>query len=146
MAGLLLYAYRTTLPQTVLPQVSPEGALFGGVSLSLEFATTSAARERGLSGRTDLPATSAMLFAFPRDDRYGFWMKGMLIPLDIFWLDAQGRVVHVAAEVSPASYPHVFYPPVPARYVLETMAGFARTHAVATGTQLTLQKFPTVTQ
>ena len=85
-----------------------------------------------------------MLFAFPRDALYGFWMKDTLVPLDIFWLDEEGRVVSMALEVATSSYPDVFYPSAPARYVLETVAGFARAHSIATGTVLLLKKFPSV--
>ena len=69
-----------------------------------------------------------------------------LIPLDIFWLDAQGQVVHVEREVATSTFPRVFYPPVAARHVLETTAGFARTHSAGVGTLLRLQNFPSVSE
>ena len=87
-----------------------------------------------------------MLFSFPKDGRYGFWMKDTLVPLDIFWLDEQGRVVSIAEQVAPATYPDVFYPSAPARYVLETAAGFAQAHAIKTGTPLLLKNLKSVTQ
>jgi uncharacterized membrane protein (UPF0127 family) len=87
-----------------------------------------------------------MLFVFPKDDFYGFWMKDTLVPLDMFWLDHKGHVVWTAQEVATSSYPHVFYPSAPARYVLETAAGFANIHGVATGTPLLLNNFPTVSE
>ncbi len=121
-------------------------AEFGGVSLNIDYATTTAARERGLSGRASIPSDYGMLFVFPKDDRYGFWMKDTLVPLDMFWLDAQGRVVSIAEDVSPSSFPHVFYPSVPARYVLETASGFAAAHGIVTGTPLLLKDFPSVSQ
>lgn len=121
-------------------------AEFGGVSLRLEYATTEAEREQGLSGRESIPSDYGMLFAFPKDDRYGFWMKDTLVPLDIFWLDDKGQVVFVARDIATSTYPSVFYPSEPARYVLETAAGFAREHNVATGTVLTLKNLPTVSQ
>lgn len=87
-----------------------------------------------------------MLFVFPTERLEGFWMKDMLIPIDIFWLDAQGQVVSMQVDVQPGSYPDVFYPVVPARWVLETSAGFAQRAGVATGTTLRLQKFPDVSE
>lgn len=121
-------------------------ASFGGVSLRLEYATTTEARERGLGGRTSLDPDQAMLFVFPEDDYFGFWMNDMLIPIDIFWLNAQGQVVSIEENVDPLTYPNVFYPTEPARYVLETAAGFAEANSIATGTPLLLKKFPTVTE
>lgn len=121
-------------------------AEFGGVSLRLDYATTEATRELGLGGRTSVPDDYGMLFVFPRDDRYGFWMKDTLVPLDMFWLDSKGQVVYIAQNVATSSYPYVFYPSVPARYVLETAAGFAQEHNIATGTPLHLKNLPSVTE
>jgi uncharacterized membrane protein (UPF0127 family) len=73
-------------------------------------------------------------------------MKDTLMPLDIFWLDAEGHVVSLREDVATSSYPNVFYPSAPARYVLETVAGFAREHDIKTGTPLQLKNFPTVSE
>lgn len=135
LAGFI-YFYRTS------PPTLPPPASFGGVSLTLEYATTSSERELGLGGRSGLADDHAMLFVFSTPDRYGFWMKDTLIPLDMFWLDDQGRVVWKEENVATSTYPTVFYPPVPVRYVLETNAGFAKAHGVATGTPLILQSWP----
>jgi uncharacterized protein len=143
IAGAGLVAYRTS--STPAARKSPT-AEFGGVSLRIEYATTSEARERGLGGRTEIQKDYGMLFVFPKDGLHGFWMKDTLVPLDIFWLDAQGHVVSIAAGVVTSSYPHVFYPTEPARYVLETAAGFARAHQVIIGTPLILKNLPTVSE
>ena len=130
VGAVFLYRTETPLEQT---------AEFGGVSLRLEYAMTPEARERGLGGRTEIQKDYGMLFVFPVDDYYGFWMNDMLMPIDIFWLDERGAVVFIEESVAPSTYPHVFYPPTPARYVLETAAGFTRAHEVATGTPLVLK-------
>jgi len=121
-------------------------AEFGEVSLRLEYALNDAERELGLGGRTSVPEGYGMLFVFPDDDRYGFWMKDMLVPIDMFWLDAQGQVVYIVADVATSTYPSVLYSSVPARYVLETAAGFARAHRIVKGTPLQLKNFPSVTE
>lgn len=135
----LLVFYRT-------PQTEGNTTSFGGVSLILDYATTTAARERGLGGRRELPDNYGMLFAFNHADTYGFWMKDMLVPIDIFWLDDKGRVVSMMTYVEPDTYPTVFYPTDPARYVLETAAGFGEAHGIATGTPLVLKKLPNVSE
>ena len=139
VCGVFLYTYKTPL------RVQPT-AEFGGVSLKLEYATTTAERELGLGGRKNIPSDYGMLFVFPVDDYYGFWMNDMLVPIDIFWLDSQGQVVSIQEDVPASSYPDVFYPTAPARYVLETVAGFARAYSIATGTPLLLKNFPSVTE
>lgn len=138
----LLFFYRTS---SIVP-VEALTAEFGGVSLRIEYATTVAERKRGLSGRKSVPNDYGMLFVFPKDDYYGFWMKDMLVPLDIFWLDGKGHVVSFVPEVATSTYPNVFYPIKPARYVLETAAGFALTHGIATGTPLLLKNLPSVSE
>lgn len=135
--GGVLYVYETETP--VVQRVD-----FGGVSLRVEVAATPEARERGLGGRTSVPDDYGMLFSFSEDGLYGFWMKDMLVPIDMFWLDDKGQVVSMEARVATSSYPRVFYPSVPARYVLETMAGFAERYGIATGTPLLLKNLPTV--
>jgi len=140
--GSLTVLYKTTPPGETWESVAD----FGGVSLKLEYATTSLARERGLGGRVNVPEDTAMLFVFPQDDRYGFWMKDMRVPIDIFWINSQGQVVYLEQDVATSTYPNGFYPTISARYVLETAAGFARAHGIHTGTPLELKKFPTVTE
>lgn len=135
--GVLIY---WTQNYTALP-VTGE---FGGVSLRIELATTSEAQEVGLGGRINVPDGYGMLFVFNKADKYGFWMKDMLVPIDIFWLDENYRVVSFMTEVATSTYPNVFYPSTPAQYVLETVHGFAGAHNVATGTPLLLQNFELV--
>lgn len=130
-AAVLIYVYRTGS--------EPEGSpTFAGVSLRLDYATTSVAQERGLGGRAYVPEDYGMLFVFDTSDYYGIWMKDMLVPIDIFWLDDNGHVVSMALDVSTSTYPDIFRPSARARYVLETAAGFGRRHDVATGTPLIL--------
>lgn len=146
IVGASFLSYRTS-PE-VLSDISglAQTAEFGGVSLRIEYATKPEERARGLGGRNEIPDDYGMLFVFPKDGLHGFWMKDTLVPLDIFWLDVKGQVIYIAADVATSSYPDVLYPTAPARYVLETAAGFARAHNIATGTLLRLQKFPDVSE
>jgi hypothetical protein len=149
-----LFFYRTIrTEESILPEAS-----FGGVSLRVEYAITETARERGLGGRTSIPSDYGMLFVFPNKDYYGFWMKNTLVPLDIFWLNdstdsesisgekGQLIVVSMSLNIATSTYPDVFYPSAPARYVLETAAGFAQAHLIATGTSLLLKNLPNVSK
>ena len=145
IAIILASVYRTSSTE-VTKEASPATTEFGGVSLRLEYATTTASRERGLGGRTSIDKDYGMLFIFGRDGRYSFWMKDTLVPLDMFWLDSKGQVIFTAEDVATSSFPHVFYPTSPARYVLETAAGFSREHAIATGTPLYLKNIPIVSE
>lgn len=141
LAALLVY---TTPPAPIAGQAPT--ATFGGVSLRLEYATTTADRELGLGGRESIPGDYGMLFVFPKADRYGFWMKDMLTPIDMFWLDDKGQVVYIIRDAATSTYPSVFYPSAPALYVLETEAGFASAHSITIGTPLLLKSFPSVSE
>lgn len=92
-------------------------------TILVKQAKTLEERENGLSGTSELPVGQGLLFTFPVPDRYGFWMKDMNYPIDMFWFDSQFKLVNKELSVSPDTYPNVFYPPVPATYVLETRAG-----------------------
>lgn len=95
-------------------------------TLRAETALSSKAQELGLSGRRCMPDGTAMLFAFPSSGLQCFWMKGMRFSIDIIWLDDQKKILHVAENISPSTYPsQIFCPPVNAKYVIEVPGGSA---------------------
>ena len=110
----------------------------GVVSVAVEVADTESLRERGLSGRSDLRSGNGMLFVFDTDGLWNIWMKDMRFPIDIVWADVDGKVVTVALDIAPETYPEVFSPSSPARYVLELPAGFAAAHGIVEGGQIML--------
>jgi len=135
---LVAFFYMQNSAQTPLPVAATQNPAsstvrIGGETLRVTVAATEAARERGLSGRTGLLGDEGMLFVFPRDGTYAFWMKDMLFSIDIIWISPGGRIVHVAPNVSPATYPEDFVSPASARYVLEVPAGFVDAHGVKVG-------------
>ena len=93
-------------------------------------AMTDKARTKGLSGAKQLPEDKAMLFVFEEDDKHGVWMKDMNIPVDVVWLDQKRRVIHTMSGVSPKSYPEVYRPDRPARYVIEFASGTVKDKAI----------------
>lgn len=95
-------------------------------SFRVEVVSTPASRQKGLSGRKEIPQDYGMLFIFPTLGAHGFWMKDMHVAIDIIWLSDTGNILGIEENVSPDTYPNVFYPPEPVRYVLETRAGEAR--------------------
>lgn len=110
----------------------------GGQALTVDLATTPAEREQGLSGRKSLAENEGMLFVFPQDGAYKFWMKEMNFPLDIIWLSVDGTVVYIEPGLAPSTYPNSYGPTGPARYVLEVNAGFAAAHGLKVGDHVAL--------
>ena len=101
--------------------------------IKAEIARTSAQRAQGLSGRRALGTDEGMLFVFPQDTAPGFWMKEMNFAIDIVWLDSSGAIVEINKNLNPDSFPQLFYPPRPIRYVLELPAGLTDKLQLKTG-------------
>ncbi|MDB5163658.1 MAG: hypothetical protein JWS12_275 [Candidatus Saccharibacteria bacterium] len=93
--------------------------------VALTTAKSPAARAKGLGQRDNLPANHGMLFVFDQPAQQCFWMKDMRFSLDIIWMDANKRVVHIEPHVSPATFPKTFCPSQPAQYVIELNSGAA---------------------
>ena len=107
----------------------------GGITLQASIADTNEERAQGLSDTPYIPAGIAKFFIFDSAQQWSFWMKDMNYSIDIFWLNENGHVVHIVESVSPDTYPNTsFVPPVPAKYVIETKAGFAKGNNIGVGT------------
>lgn len=109
----------------------------GGVPLSVELAVTPEQHEQGLSGREFMGYNRGMLFVFEKPGRYRIWMKDMLMPIDVFWVSADGVVVDLWEEAQPESYPFIFEPTLEAQYIIEAPAGFARVYNITKNTRVT---------
>ena len=92
-------------------------------------------------GRPSLGNDEGMLFIFPSETSPSFWMQGMLISLDIIWIDSRLNVVGVASNVPPNSgpgSPPTYHPPQPVQYVLEVSAGIADQLGIVPGSLVEL--------
>lgn len=116
------------------PPVQPAPTIVrtGDATIVVEVADSDPERVLGLSGRESLPEGSGLLFDFETKGEWGIWMKDMHFAIDIVWANP-GEVVTVAHDVSPSTYPQVFTPAQPVRYVLELPAGYAAAHGIAEG-------------
>jgi uncharacterized protein len=95
-----------------------------GRSIEVLIADTPTKLQLGLSGYPGLKENEGMLFVFDKADYHGIWMKDMLFSIDILWLDDDLNVVDAHTNVSPDTFPDVFQPKTPARFVLETNGGW----------------------
>jgi len=111
------------LPGTKLPVDKFIDIKIGDKIIKTEVRDTDAGRTLGLSGHAPLAEGEGMLFIFDESLEYTFWMKDMLFPIDIIWIDANKKVIEVSENASPESYTNTFSPVSPAMYVLEVPAG-----------------------
>jgi uncharacterized membrane protein (UPF0127 family) len=112
----------------------------GNEVMKVELAKTLIQREKGLSGKLNLPENNGILFVFERPGLYSFWMKDMNFAIDIIWLDENMLVVDIKERAKPSSYPERFISDEPARYVLEANAGFVSSAGIKIGSSAKILK------
>ncbi len=128
-----------TVPSTTAAKTSntsrPAVILANGSRVEIEVVSDPETRAQGLMFRSSLSPDRGMLFVFPTQDLYPFWMKNTLIPLDMIWIDRNRKVVFVASDVPPCTAdPCASYPPSGAAlYVLELAAGQAAARSIRPG-------------
>lgn len=131
VAGVVIFIWHPR--QESASQMPTKVIQVAGLPITVSIADTPATQRLGLGGRLGLNPNEGMLFVFPRDDVYAFWMKDMHFSIDIIWLAVDGTVITIAPDVSPSTYPHNFVPTAPSRYVLELSAGFSARHGLKVG-------------
>lgn len=114
------------------PRVVVETAAGGRHAVTVEIARTEEERARGLMFRTALAPDAGMLFIFETTAVQGFWMLNTYIPLDMIFLDEEGRIVGIVESATPRST-EIRAVDVPSRYVLEVNGGWSAAHGVASG-------------
>jgi uncharacterized membrane protein (UPF0127 family) len=102
---------------------------------AVELADTEDKVSRGLSGRKELPEGRGMLFDFRFEQQANMATKDTLIPLDMIFIKADGRIHRIAENVEPRSSRQI-YSGGPVRGVLEVAAGTARKFGIAPGDQV----------
>jgi uncharacterized protein len=116
-----------------------------GVELTVEVARTPAEQFRGLGGRTWIDPKGGMLFPFDAPRTTAFVMRDCPIPIDVAFLEADGRVLAVhemkpepprRADESADAYDARLRPypsALPASFALETAGGRLRELGLAVG-------------
>jgi hypothetical protein len=135
---------RRLLPVLCLLAFAAAALAAGGVNLAtvvtndghhpfrVEIAATPGQQARGLMYRQEMAADAGMLFLFPDDRVLSFWMKNTLIPLDMLFLAADGRIVHIHPRAEPLSLTPI-RSPGPARAVLEINGGLSQRLGIRAG-------------
>lgn len=107
--------------------------------LQVELARTAAERRKGLMERDSLDPDAGMLFVYQtlQSSQSGFWMYRTRIPLDIAFIDGQGRIAALhtmqpCTSPSPADCPATLAG-VEYRAALEVNAGYFEAHGIGAG-------------
>jgi hypothetical protein len=102
---------------------------------SIWIADNSTRQEQGLMYQKWMPADWGMLFPEGTPRVKSMWMKNTLIPLDMLFIDAHGRIVHIRENATPESLEIISFP-TPVEAVLELSGGTCARERIRVGDQV----------
>jgi uncharacterized protein len=112
----------------------------GSHKFSIQVATTPAQMEQGLMFRRSLAPDGGMIFDFRTPSMATMWMKNTLIPLDMLFVDAQGRIVNIHERAVPGSLDTIAAA-APVRAVIELNGGTAARLGIRPGDRVVFPMF-----
>lgn len=108
-----------------------------GTEIQAEVMDSPSEMMRGMMFRDSIAPNRGMLFVHSQPGRYPYWMFQVRIPLDMIWIDANGRIVEILPDVPPCKGAREECPSyggnVDAVYVLELGGGIAAKHGLKHG-------------
>ena len=104
----------------------------GPVRFTVELADEPQETQTGMMFRQSIGELEGMLFDMGRPRTAIFWMRNTIIPLDIIFIDADGRILNIAANATPLSE-EPLPSNGPARGVLEIGGGRATELGIEAG-------------
>ena len=142
-AFIAIVGYFTQNSNLLMPSAQKTVTINGKV-IQVRIADTSDKRVKGLSGVKSLDQNSGMFFVFDtKQTKPLFWMKDMLIPLDIIWI-GNGKIVQIDKNIPAPTKGTVdskltrYSADKPIDYVLEVNAGFCDQNNVKVGDSVTV--------
>jgi hypothetical protein len=124
----------------------------GEQAFALEVALDPARRLRGLSGRGEIPRHEGLLFVLPRPQPFAMVMRDCPAPIDVAFLDAQGRVAAIhemrveplrGAGESPVAYERrlpLYESGEPVLFAIETAGGRLREVGLTVGDRVSFDR------
>jgi uncharacterized membrane protein (UPF0127 family) len=107
----------------------------GPHSFTIEVATTNGERALGLMYRRALPADAGMLFLYDTPQPLTMWMRNTIIPLDMIFIGADGKVHRIESHTEPFST-QIISSDGDVKGVLEVNAGTAAAIGLKAGDQV----------
>jgi uncharacterized protein len=98
----------------------------------VELALSPAQQEQGLMWRREMAPNAGMLFVFQAPEVAHFWMHNTILPLDMLFIAADGRVAGIHAQAKPQN-DDIIASDKPVLAVLELNAGAAARFGIKPG-------------
>jgi len=104
----------------------------------VELAIKTEEKKKGLMFKEHLDMDKGMLFVYEDEKERSFWMKNVLIPLDIIWINEKNEVVFISENAQPCeeSFCQGINPGKNAKYVLEINAGLSKNIGLMIGDKI----------
>jgi len=123
---IALIVYRIFFVVTPLPKVTLK---IKDHDYTIEVASTVSQKSTGLMNRNSLCQNCGMIFVSSTPSPQIFWMKNTLIPLDMIFLDSQGKVINIETATPEPNVPDLslklYRSTAPSQYVIELNKGDA---------------------
>ena len=90
--------------------------------------------------RTEIPADHGMLFIWGKDLPITMWMKNTPLPLDMLFVDGNGKIVSIVQNAKPESE-DIIDPKKPVRAVIELLGGVAAAKGIHVGDRVIIHPY-----
>jgi uncharacterized membrane protein (UPF0127 family) len=108
----------------------------GPQKFSVDLAADEAQRGQGLTFRSRIAANAGMLFLYPHEQVVTLWMKDTMVPLDMLFIGADGRIRNIRERAVPQS-PAIIPSDGPVKAALELNAGTVNRLGIKPGDRVT---------
>lgn len=135
IAGILIWKLFFYLPPANSIKIK-----IANTNYNIEIAKTTAQKMKGLSGRESLCQNCGMIFIFGFETNLPFWMKDTIIPLDMIWINKNGKVVDIQTVTEINNSTKIYQNQTPAQYVLELNANDCQKIGLKVGDTIDLSK------
>lgn len=103
--------------------------------LPVEVADTANEKNYGLMFKSSMPRDEGMIFVYDPPERVSYWMKNTLIPLDILFVRADGRIARIVANAQPNDLSPIDSL-IPVAVVVEVNAGVVQEYGLQAGDKI----------
>ena len=144
MAAALAFSASVGACRVRPPTKTLEIVTTNGVHIfAVEVVANDAERAKGLMFRKELPEGRGMLFDFEREQEVAMWMQNTYIPLDMIFINADGRI-RADRRKHRAAVGATIPSGGPVRGVLEVIGGTAKKFGIKAGDRVAHPVFPGV--